>query len=91
MKFDIHHLAVQLSRDARAPEVVVDNETGLLVDYSPNSSEFEDALASAINRLMSDKSLSVKYGQAGRIRAIEHFGWDKVAAATIELYRSLIK
>ena len=83
--------AVVASKVGGIPEVVVDNETGLLVDYSPNSSEFEDALASAINRLMSDKSLSVKYGQAGRIRAIEHFGWDKVAAATIELYRSLIK
>jgi len=40
---------------------------------------------------MSDKSLSIKYGQAGRIRAIEHFGWDKVSNSTIELYRSLIK
>jgi len=83
--------AVVASKVGGIPEVVVDNETGLLVDYSPNSSEFEDALASAIDRLMSDKSLSIKYGQAGRIRAIEHFGWDKVANSTIELYRSLIK
>jgi starch synthase len=83
--------AVVASKVGGIPEVVVDNETGLLVDYSSNPSEFEDLLASAINKLMSDKSLSTKYGQAGRIRAIEHFGWDKVAKATIELYRSLIK
>ena len=83
--------AVVASKVGGIPEVVVNNETGLLVDYSSNPSEFEDFLASAINKLMSDKSLSIKYGQAGRIRAIEHFGWDKVAKATIELYRSLIK
>jgi starch synthase len=83
--------AVVASKVGGIPEVVVDNETGLLVDYSSNPSEFEDLLASAINKLMSDKSLSTKYGQAGRIRAIEHFGWDKVANSTIELYRSLIK
>jgi len=83
--------AVVASKVGGIPEVVVDNETGLLVDYSSNPSEFEDLLASAINKLMSDKSLSIKYGQAGRIRAIEHFGWDKVANSTIELYRSLIK
>jgi starch synthase len=83
--------AVVASKVGGIPEVVVDNETGLLVDYSSNPSEFEDLLASAINKLMSDKSLSTKYGQAGRIRAIEHFGWDKVAKATIELYRSQIK
>jgi starch synthase len=83
--------AVVASRVGGIPEVVVDNETGLLVDYSPNPSEFEAALASAITRLMSDKSLSIQYGQAGRNRVIEHFGWDKVAKATIELYRSLIK
>jgi len=83
--------AVVASKVGGIPEVVVDNETGLLVDYSSNPSEFEDLLTSAINKLMSDKSLSIKYGQAGRIRAIEHFGWDKVANSTIELYRSLIK
>ena len=83
--------AVVASKVGGIPEVVVDNETGLLVDYSSNPSEFEDLLASAINKLMSDKSLSIKYGQAGRICAIEHFGWDKVANSTIELYRSLIK
>jgi starch synthase len=83
--------AVVASKVGGIPEVVVDNETGLLVDYSSNPSEFEDLLASAINKLMSDKSLSTKHGQAGRIRAIEHFGWDKVANSTIELYRSLKK
>lgn len=30
-------------------------------------------------------------GKAGRIRAEKYFGWDQVAAKTIELYRSVIK
>ena len=40
---------------------------------------------------MSDTSLAESLGKSGRKRAIEEFGWDKVAAQTIELYRSVIK
>lgn len=83
--------AVIASRVGGIPEVVIDNETGVLVDYSANPSEFEESLALAINNVMSDKSLSIRYGQLGRKRATEHFGWDRVAQATVELYRSLIK
>jgi len=51
---------------------------------------FESNFAAAINQVMSDKSLANKLGKAGRVRTVADFGWDKVAATTINLYRSLI-
>ena len=82
--------AVVASRVGGIPEVVVDGETGLLVDYSDDHENFETNFASAINGVMSDSSLAERYGKAGRDRAIAEFGWDKVATQTINLYRSVI-
>jgi starch synthase len=40
---------------------------------------------------MGDPERLKRFGIAGRIRAINEFGWDAVAAATIALYRSVLK
>lgn len=72
------------------PEVVADEKTGLLVNCSQDNSEFESSLAVAITRVMSDQTLASSLGRAGRARAIENFGWDKVAQQTSDLYRSLV-
>ena len=82
--------AVVASRVGGIPEVVVDGETGLLVDFSEDHETFETNFAAAISSVMSDSSLSDRYGKAGRERAIAEFGWDKVATQTINLYRSVI-
>jgi starch synthase len=82
--------AVVASKVGGIPEVVVDGVTGLLVDYVDNRELFESNFAAAINQVMSDKSLANKLGKAGRVRTVADFGWDKVAATTINLYRSLI-
>ena len=82
--------AVVASRVGGIPEVVVDGETGLLVDFSEDHETFETNFAAAISNVMSDSSLSDRYGKAGRERAIAEFGWDKVATQTINLYRSVI-
>ena len=82
--------AVVASRVGGIPEVVVDGETGLLVDFSEDHEIFETNFAAAISNVMSDSSLSDRYGKAGRERAIAEFGWDKVATQTINLYRSVI-
>ena len=82
--------AVVASRVGGIPEVVSDGETGLLVDYSTHHETFETNFAAAINTVMSDSSLAHRYGKAGRERAIAEFGWDKVAAQTTNLYRSVI-
>ncbi|MFM8193143.1 MAG: glycogen synthase [Actinomycetota bacterium] len=82
--------AVVASRVGGIPEVVNDGVTGLLVDYSENHENFETNFAAAINTVMSDSSLSHRFGKAGRERAEAEFGWDKVATQTIDLYRSVI-
>lgn len=82
--------AVLASRVGGIPEVVSHQETGILVDYTPDHSRFESELSAAISDLMADPARLEKYGKAGRIRAETHFGWDAVAEQTISLYRSVI-
>jgi starch synthase len=40
--------------------------------------------------LMANPALLEQYGKAGRARAQSQFGWDAVAAQTVNLYRSVI-
>lgn len=82
--------AVLGSRVGGIPEVVADKETGELVDYNGDATSFETALSESINSLMSQPELLKKYGQAGRIRAQKLFGWDAVAALTVDLYRGVM-
>jgi glycosyltransferase involved in cell wall biosynthesis len=82
------------------PEVIVDNETGTLVQVELSADDpmrpvdpdgFERDLADAINRLMADPALGEEMGRAGRRRAIASFGWDAIARQTADLYRSLVR
>ena len=83
--------AVLASRVGGIPEVVTDKVTGELVEYSEDHARFESDLSSAISSLMSQPELLEKYGKAGRARAQSDFGWDTVAAQTIELYKKVIR
>jgi len=83
--------AVVASRVGGIPEVVDDGATGLLVDYTPeDAAGFEERFAAAVNRLVADPDEARRMGLAGRARAVEEFGWDAVAARTVELYGSLL-
>jgi len=82
--------AVVATKVGGIPEVVDDGKTGILVNPIAKSEDFEIEFANALNRVLSDESLAQKLGVEGRRRAIAEFGWDKVASATIDLYRSLI-
>jgi starch synthase len=82
--------AVLASRVGGIPEVVAHGQTGVLVDYTEDHATFEADLSQAISELMADPQRLESYGKAGRIRAQQHFGWDTVAAQTVELYRSVI-
>ncbi len=79
--------AVVASRVGGIPEVVVDGVTGTLVDLGPG---FEERLADAVCALLSDASLASAMGAAGRSRAVASFGWDAIAAQTVEVYRSVL-
>ena len=82
--------AVLASRVGGIPEVVDDGITGQLVDYNTDRSIFESNIATGINEMMGDPERLKRYGAAGRNRAINEFGWDAVATATIALYRSVL-
>jgi len=76
--------AVVGSRTGGIPEVVDEGETGLLVP--PGDPE---ALAAALNAVLSDPDLAQAMGQAGRKRAVAEFGWAAIAAQTASLYAEL--
>jgi starch synthase len=77
--------AVVASRVGGIPEVVVDGETGFLVEPA-NPEE----LAARVNELVSDPELAARFGQAGRKRAVEHFSWRAIAERTAGLYGGLV-
>ncbi|GJL67986.1 MAG: glycogen synthase [Nitrospirales bacterium] len=82
------------------PEVVVEDKTGFLVPvdqfeeapFSPKDPDrFAQDLADRLNQLMRDPELRVPMGQAGRRRAEELFGWDKIAKRTKALYETVLE
>jgi alpha-maltose-1-phosphate synthase len=90
--------AVVASAVGGIPEVVMPEETGLLVDPRLVAGTFEPAdpagfsagLAAAVNRLARDPELRARFGRDGRRRAVEQFSWDAIAQKTVDLYRSLL-
>ncbi len=66
---------------AGIPELVVHNETGLLVP--PND---PDALAEAILRLILDQDLRLKLGRAGRERIAQHFTIEKTIEPLLQRF-----
>ena len=77
--------AVVGSRVGGIPEVVADGETGLLVPPDDPA-----ALAAALNALVLDPARAAAMGAAGRKRAAAEFGWDAIAAQTVQLYQDLL-
>ncbi len=83
--------AVVASRVGGIPDVVVEGETGLLVDYDPDDAAgFEAGFAAAVNSLIGDAGRLRAMGLAGRQRAVTEYGWDAIAARTVRLYESLL-
>ncbi|MEO5633798.1 glycogen synthase [Gaiella sp.] len=81
------------------PEVVEDGVTGLLVSYEAEEggtgtpvdpARMAADLAARINELLADRARATALGLAGRVRAIEHFGWDVAARRTLGLYERLV-
>ena len=90
--------AVVASAVGGIPEVVVPDQTGLLVDphlkpgtFDPvDPAAFSTALAHAINQVALDPEMAQRFGLAGRKRAEEHFSWSAIAEKTLGLYRELV-
>jgi glycosyltransferase involved in cell wall biosynthesis len=78
--------AVVASRVGGLAELVVDSVSGLLV--SPGDAE---GLASAIAKLIRDKSLAREMGLKGRERVHEHFTLERMAMKNEAYYYDLLK
>jgi alpha-maltose-1-phosphate synthase len=82
---------VVASRVGGIPEIVVDGETGYLVDYDPADLDgFTSALAERIEALLRDTTMAARMGEAGRERVRQHFGWRAIASQTVQLYDKLL-
>jgi glycosyltransferase involved in cell wall biosynthesis len=77
---------VVASRVGGIPEVVVDGETGVLVEPGDPA-----ALAAAIRLVLDDPTRAARMGEAGRRRVEAHFAWDRIAQRTLEVYRQAIE
>jgi alpha-maltose-1-phosphate synthase len=86
--------AVVASATGGIVEVVVDEQTGLLVplEQAPGSIDpidpegFAAGFATRVNRLLADPALAREMGRAGRRRAIAEFNWRAIAEQTVEVY-----
>ncbi|MEE4363850.1 MAG: glycogen synthase [Desulfotignum sp.] len=80
------------------PEVVVHNETGLLVPFAAkkdaeptNPEKYAADLAAAINSLVRAPEKRVQMGAAARKRIEKQFSWTSIARQTLDFYHHLIK
>ncbi len=69
-----------------AAEVIVDGETGYLV-----ASDDDAAMAERLTELLQNESFAQRLGTTGRRVVNDRFSEDKQLAATVGLYRSLLK
>lgn len=67
-------------------EVVVDGETGFLVE--PGNPE---DLAEHIKKLLDDRELAATFGANGRKRVEEMFSWESIAKKTYDMYEDVIE
>ncbi len=82
---------VVASKVGGIPEIVVEGETGYLVDFDPADLDgFTSALADRIEKLLKDPTLATSMGKAGRKRVLQHFGWPAIASKTVQLYETLL-
>ena len=77
-------------------EVVVPDQTGLLVDFKPGDNfepkspeQFSRDLAAAINQLMALPEKLKAMGMESRKRVEQHFSWRTIARQTLEYYREV--
>jgi starch synthase len=78
-------------------EVVVHNETGLLVDFNvgkhfepKHPEQFSRDLAAAINQLLASPKKLKAMGLESRKRVEQHFSWESIAQQTLEYYQEVI-
>lgn len=77
---------VVASRVGGIPEVVVDGETGRLVEPGDPA-----ALGQALREVLADPERGRRMGEAGRRRVEAQFSWDRIADRTMTVYGEAIE
>jgi glycogen(starch) synthase len=77
--------AVIATRVGGVPEIVLENQTGILVAPDNPSS-----LARAMSTLAADPGLALRLGEAGRARA-QNFSWPAIADHYLDIYQAVIR
>jgi spore coat protein SA len=72
---------VVATRAGGIPEIVVDGQTGYLVDPKRPAPELKDRVLA----VLTDDALRREMGERGRERVREHFTWDRSAAGWLEV------
>jgi starch synthase len=81
------------------PEVVVDGVTGTLVPIEQlddgtgtplDPDRYVADLASALRDMVADPQRAHEMGEAGKVRAAEHFSWPAIGERTRELYSTVL-
>ncbi|MFP3882601.1 MAG: glycosyltransferase family 4 protein [Actinomycetota bacterium] len=78
-------LPVVATRSGALPEIVVDDETGLLVDRGD-----VEGLAQALLELLQDPGKRSRMGAAGRARVLKDFSWERHTDDWLDIYRNLV-
>jgi glycosyltransferase involved in cell wall biosynthesis len=78
-------LPAVVTRRGALPEIVLDGETGLVVDETP------DALAGAWGALLGDPGLRARLGDAAARRAREEFDPERLASRVLAFYETLLR
>ncbi len=90
---------VVASRVGGIPDVVIPGETGELVPLTPRADgdpepadpdAFAAGLADAMAALVADPGRARRYGEAGRARVQQEFGWDAIARKVHAVYERVI-
>src|SRR2546426_9779665 len=71
------------TRLAGIPELVVDGQTGLLVSSGDTS-----ALTEALQHLLCDRELRLRYGRGGRLRIEQHFRIEETVTPLLKLFQT---
>ena len=74
-------LPVIASRTGGIPEIVIDNDTGILVEPAD-----ADSLANAIAILASDRAKRVEMGRRGQERVEQQFTWERSLGQINDIY-----
>jgi glycosyltransferase involved in cell wall biosynthesis len=79
-------LPVIATRVAGTPEIVIDHETGILVDSGDASN-----LAEALIELLGNTELAMRFGVNARKLVEKSHSWQKTARMTLNVYKEILK